>query len=156
MALDDLYTKPGYQFRRMRQIAAAVFAEEAAAYGVTAQQWTTLQGLGEFPSIEQNALCEVLDLDRATMATLLARLEEKGLVRRTTSTTDRRRKHVALTPRGRHTLDLMTPIVDRVQERILAPLSPADRREFARMLSILVSAHGSSGTGKTTSEEEAS
>jgi DNA-binding MarR family transcriptional regulator len=156
MALDDLYTKPGYQFRRMRQIAAAVFAEEAAAYGVTAQQWTTLQGLGEFPSIEQNALCEVLDLDRATMATLLARLEEKGLVRRTTSTTDRRRKHVALTPRGRHTLDLMTPIVNRVQERILAPLSPTDRREFARMLSILVTAHGSSGTGKTTSEEEAS
>jgi DNA-binding MarR family transcriptional regulator len=156
MALDDLYTKPGYQFRRMRQIAAAVFAEEAAAYGVTAQQWTTLQGLGEFPSIEQNALCEVLDLDRATMATLLARLEEKGLVRRTTSTTDRRRKHVALTPRGRHTLDLMSPIVDRVQERILAPLSPADRREFARMLSILVTTHGSSGTGQTTSEEEAS
>jgi DNA-binding MarR family transcriptional regulator len=156
MALDDLYTKPGYQFRRMRQIAAAVFAEEAAAYGVTAQQWTTLQGLGEFPSIEQNALCEVLDLDRATMATLLARLEEKGLVRRTTSATDRRRKHVALTPRGRHTLDLMTPIVDRVQERILAPLSSADRREFARMLSILVTTHGSSGTGTTTSEEEAS
>jgi DNA-binding MarR family transcriptional regulator len=156
MALDDLYTKPGYQFRRMRQIAAAVFAEEAAAYGVTAQQWTTLQGLGEFPSIEQNALCEVLDLDRATMATLLARLEEKGLVRRTTSTTDRRRKHVALTPRGRHTLDLMSPIVDRVQERILAPLSPADRREFARMLSILVTTHGSSGTGQATSEKEAS
>jgi len=155
MALTDLYEKPGYQFRRMRQIAAALFAEESAPYGVTAQQWTTLKGLAEFKSLEQNELCDVLNLDRATMATLLARLEEKELVHRATSTSDRRRKHVALTPRGRRVLKLMEPVVERIQERILAPLSPDDRREFARMLTQLVDAHAASA-GKLTGQEEAS
>ena len=101
MALQDLYDKPGYQIRRLRQIAAGLFAAEAAPFGITSQQWTTLQALGEFARLEQGELCDVLSLDRATMATLLVRLEEKGLVRRTTSASDRRRKHVALTPRGK-------------------------------------------------------
>ena len=156
MAIQELYDKPGYQMRRMRQIAAAVFSEEAAPYGVTAQQWTTLAALGEFPSLEQNELCSAVSLDRATMATLLARLEEKGLVRRTTSPIDRRRKHVAVTPRGRRLLTTMAPVVDTIQDRIMAPLSPAERREFGRMLNVLVEAHSASIPADTKREEEAS
>lgn len=156
MAIQELYDKPGYQMRRMRQIAAAIFSEEAAPFDVTAQQWTTLAAIGEFPSLEQNELCSAVSLDRATMATLLARLEEKGLVRRTTSTIDRRRKHVAVTPRGRRLLATMAPVVDTVQDRIMAPLSPAERREFGRMLTALVEAHGASIPADTKREQEAS
>ena len=156
MAIEDLYSKPGYQMRRLRQIAAAVFAAEAATFGVTAQQWTTLQAIGELSGLEQNELCSVVSLDRATMATLLARLEEKGLVRRTTSAIDRRRKHIELTPRGRRILEAMAPVVDAVQDRLMAPLSPDDRREFSRMLSQLVDAHGASISADAKREEEAS
>jgi DNA-binding MarR family transcriptional regulator len=156
VAIEDLYDKPGYQIRRLRQSAAAIFAAEAPEFDITSQQWTTLQALGEFPSLEQNALCDVLSLDRATMATLLARLEEKGLVRRTTSTLDRRRRHVALTPRGRRMLDKMAPALDRIQDRILAPLSPDDRRAFGRMLKTLVDTHSASIATQTAPQEEAS
>jgi DNA-binding MarR family transcriptional regulator len=156
VAIQELYGKPGYQMRRMRQIAAAVFSEEAAPYDITAQQWTTLAALGEFPNLEQNELCLAVSLDRATMATLLARLEEKGLVRRTTSTIDRRRKHVAATPRGRRLLTTMAPVVDTIQDRIMSPLSPAERREFSRMLTVLVEAHGASIPADNKRQEEAS
>jgi DNA-binding MarR family transcriptional regulator len=156
MAIQDLYDKPGYQIRRLRQIAAALFAAEAAPFGVTSQQYTTLEALGEFPRLEQGALCDAVHLDRATMATLLARLEEKGLLQRTTSPLDKRRKHVALTPRGRKTLAAMRPALDRIQERILAPLPADDRDAFARMLKTLVAAHAHADGATAPQHEEAS
>lgn len=156
MAIQDLYDKPGYQIRRLRQITAGLFAAEAAAFEITGQQWTTLQALGEFSRLEQNELCDILALDRATMATLLVRLEEKGLVRRTTSAADRRRKHVALTARGRRTLAEMAPVLDRIQDRILEPLAPVDRRAFRRMLKTLVDTHAAAPLASPAPHEEAS
>jgi DNA-binding MarR family transcriptional regulator len=101
MPVDDLYEKPGYLIRRLRQIAAAIFAEEAGPFDVTSQQYTTLRALAHAPRLEQIELCDLLSLDRATMATLLARLEEKGLVQRVAPAGDRRRRRVSLTAAGR-------------------------------------------------------
>jgi DNA-binding MarR family transcriptional regulator len=156
MPIQDLYAKPGYQIRRLRQIAAAIFVAEAAPYGVTSQQYTTLAALQDVASLEQNELCDLLRLDRSTMATLLVRLEEKELIRRSTSTLDRRRKHVVLTPRGRRLLAAIGPALKRIQENILAPLAPADRVNFARMLEELVEAHTIAADERSQKEEEAS
>jgi len=100
-----------------------------------------LRALTEYPGLDQSGLCDALSLDRGTVATLLARMEEKGLVRRSTPATDRRRKLVSLTARGRHVVDAMEPIVERIQERILAPLSIEERKLFRRMLKSLVDGH---------------
>lgn len=156
MPIQDLYEKPGYQIRRLRQIASAIFAAEAAPYGVTSQQYTTLQALQDVASLEQYELCDLLSLDRSTMATLLVRLEEKELIRRSTSTLDRRRKHVALTPRGRRLLTALGPALERIQETILAPLAPADRVTFARLLKELVAAHTIAAGERSATDEKAS
>jgi DNA-binding MarR family transcriptional regulator len=156
MPIQDLYAKPGYQIRRLRQIASAIFAAEAAPYGVTSQQYTTLAALHDVASLEQNELCDLLRLDRSTMATLLVRLEEKDLIRRSTSTLDRRRKHVVLTPRGRRLLAAIGPALERIQENILAPLAQADRVNFARMLKELVEAHTIAADERSQTDEEAS
>jgi len=141
MPVDDLYEKPGYLIRRLRQIAAAIFAEEAAPFDVTSQQYTTLRALADAPGLEQIELCELLSLDRATMATLLARLEEKGLVRRVAPAADRRRRCVSLTAGGRRLLLAFEAPNERVEKRILAPLAPTDRAAFIRILKTLVAAH---------------
>lgn len=153
MGIQDLYDKPGYQIRRLRQIAAAIFAAEAADFEITSQQWTALEALRELPGLDQNALCEVLSLDRGTMATLLARIEERGLVRRSTPANDRRRKHVVITARGKRLLDAMKPAVARVQDRILAPLSVKDRSAFQTTLKILVDTHAGTHSDETTRDE---
>ena len=77
-------------------------------------------------------------------------------VRRSTSTLDRRRKHVALTPRGRRLLAALGPALDRIQEGILAPLAPADRVAFARMLKELVESHTLAANEHAEKHEEAS
>ena len=150
--MSALYDKPGYQIRRLRQIAAAIFAGAAAPFGITSQQYTTLEALADFESLEQFELCEALSLDRSTVATLLARLEEKNFVRRSSPAYDRRRRHVSLTPRGRRLLAAMSPTLDRIQAEILAPLADGDRAEFARLLKTLVDRHASLATEKETEE----
>lgn len=141
MPIEDLYRTPGYLIRRCRQVAAAIFARESAPFGVTSQQYTTLRALAEFPHLEQSALCEVTALDRSTIATLLVRLEEKKLVRRTTSPHDRRKNFVSLTPAGQQLVREMEPVLRRIQDLILAPLAPEEREPFTRMLERIVSAH---------------
>jgi DNA-binding MarR family transcriptional regulator len=144
MAIEELYDTPGYLIRRCRQVAAAIFAREAAPFGVTSQQYTTLRALAEFPHLEQSALCEVTALDRSTIATLLVRLEEKKLVRRAPSPNDRRKNHVTLTPAGEQLVGEMEPVLRRIQELILAPLAPDEREPFTRMLSRIVDAYENS------------
>jgi DNA-binding MarR family transcriptional regulator len=78
------------------------------------------------------------------------------LLVRTTSPHDKRRKHVALTARGRNTLETMRPALDRIQDRILAPLPASDRAAFARMLKQLVDAHAHADSAPAIRHEEAS
>jgi DNA-binding MarR family transcriptional regulator len=143
MAIEELYHTPGYLIRRCRQVAAAIFAREAAAFGITSQQYTTLRSLAEYEHLEQTQLCEVTALDRSTIATLLVRLEEKKLVRRTPSPHDRRKNEVALTTAGQRLVREMEPVLARIQERILAPLPPDERAPFTRMLQRIVDAYAS-------------
>jgi DNA-binding MarR family transcriptional regulator len=141
MAIEDLYATPGYLIRRCRQVAAAIFAQEAAAFGITSQQYTTLRALVEHRRLEQTQLCEATALDRSTIATLLVRLEEKNLVRRAPAPADRRKNHVELTDAGERLVREMEATVARVQERILAPLAPEERLPFTRMLARIVDAY---------------
>jgi DNA-binding MarR family transcriptional regulator len=138
MAIQDLYATPGYLIRRCRQVAVAIFAREAAPFGITSQQYTTLRALAEFGQLEQTQLCDTTALDRSTIATLLVRLEEKNLVRRAPAPHDRRKNHVELTATGEQLVHEMEPTLARIQERILAPLAPEERAPFTRMLARIV------------------
>ena len=42
VTMDAVYTKPGYLFRRMQQIAVAIFVEECRAYDLTPVQYAAL------------------------------------------------------------------------------------------------------------------
>jgi len=52
---------------------------------------------------------------------------------------DRRVRLLTLTEEGQSVMAKMQPMVNRAQERILAPLSKTDRKEFMRMIKVLVS-----------------
>lgn len=146
MPADDLSGMPGYLARRLRQIAVSLFAERAGAFGVTTQQYTTLEALDGRPGLEQHELCACLHLDGSTMATLLVRLEDKGLVKRWTAKGDKRRRHIALTPRGDRMLASMRPALASVQTDLLAPLEPDERALFVQLLRKIVDRHADEGT----------
>jgi len=71
-------------------------------------------------------------------------LAARGLVRRSPDPGDRRRNAVRITPAGRAHLDRLEELLAGVQARLLAPLSPAERAELARLLTRVVDHHSGS------------
>jgi len=58
---------------------------------------------------------------------------------------DRRVRLLYPTPEGEALLKAVLPGVLRTQDALLAPLPPADRKEFMRLLQALIDAHGEVG-----------
>jgi DNA-binding MarR family transcriptional regulator len=138
MLLEDLYAMPGHLIRRSQQIAVALFVEETAAFGLTPVQYAALVAIREQPDVDATRLSQLIAFDRSTIGSVLERLEVKGLIARRSSADDRRVKRLRLTKRGSALLARIGKAVARAQERILAPLAPAERRQFMAMLTRLV------------------
>ena len=138
MSMDDIYTKPGHLFRRMQQIAVAIFMEECAEFELTPVQFAALVAIREYPGIDATRLSAIIAFDRSTIGDVLERLESKDLIVRRSTPEDKRLKLAELTPRGRKALATILPAVDRAQERMLAPLNAADRRKLMQLLAQLV------------------
>jgi DNA-binding MarR family transcriptional regulator len=135
----DLSELPGHHIRRLQQIAVAVFLQEAADSGITPVQYAALQSVANQPDLDQRSLAAAAGLDTSTLASVIDRLEARGLIERHSSETDRRVRLLRLTPAGKDTLDALVPAMRRAQSKILAPLQPAEQREFMRLLKALVS-----------------
>ena len=138
VTMDAVYTKPGYLFRRMQQIAVAIFVEECKAYDLTPVQYAALVAIRTHPGIDATRLSAVIAFDRSTLGSVIERLEAKQLIERKPSRDDRRGKLLYLTKPGVALLSDIMPSVDRAQARMLQPLKPADRRTLMALLTQLV------------------
>jgi DNA-binding MarR family transcriptional regulator len=134
MALEELYDKPGHLIRRCQQIAVSLFLEECARWDITPIQYAILSALENHAEVEQIRLAGLLAIDRSTIGSVLGRLEKRGLVVREANPTDARVKRVSLTKAGRSLIADMDVAVERAQQRILAPLSPAERKALIGLL----------------------
>ncbi|MCW3837007.1 MarR family winged helix-turn-helix transcriptional regulator [Sphingomonas canadensis] len=140
MSLTRLTAMPGHLIRRAQQVSTAIFAEELADAELTSVQLISLAAIAERPGLDATTLAELIDFDKATIGGVLDRLERKGLVRRSVSPSDKRVKELAATPAGRALLAASMPAAEQVQVRLLAPLSPAEREDFLRMLRLVTAA----------------
>jgi DNA-binding MarR family transcriptional regulator len=133
---------PGHLVRRAHQFHNTIFAEETQGRDVTAPQFAALRALNEYPDIDQTTLSRIISFDRATIGGLVDRLEAKGLVRRTVDKADRRSRTLRLTAQGRALLALLSPMLERVSERMLAPLAPSERKQLLDLLERVIAHEG--------------
>ena len=136
--MDAVYTRPGYLFRRMQQIAVAIFVEECKSFDLTPVQYAALVAIRTHPGIDATRLSAVIAFDRSTLGSVIERLEAKGLVARKPSREDKRVKLLYLTKAGETLLRDIVPAVERAQARMLQPLNPADRKTLLALLTQLV------------------
>src|SRR5260370_19605400 len=100
LTMDAVYTKPGYLFRRMQQIAVAIFVEECRAYDLTPVQYAALVAIQTHPGIDATRLSAVIAFDRSTLGNVIERLDAKQRIERKPSREDRRVKLLYLTRAG--------------------------------------------------------
>ena len=138
LTMDAVYTKPGYLFRRMQQIAVAIYVEECKAYDLTPVQYAALVAIHTHPGIDATRLSAVIAFDRSTLGNVIERLEAKRYVERRPAREDKRVKLLYLTRSGATLLRSIVPSVDRAQARMLQPLKSTDRKVLMALLSQLV------------------
>lgn len=150
--MPDLADLPGHYIRRLQQIAVAIFLEEAEAVGLTPVQFAALASVRRQPMLDQRTLAGSIGFDTSTIAGVVDRLERRALLVRNPSPADRRVRLLSLTADGEALLDAALPAALRTQERILAPLPPAERARFVEMLKVLVQANNALSRAPSAAE----
>lgn len=125
---------PGHLLRRCHQIGVAIFLEECAAFKLTPLQFAILQTLQSNGPLDQVSLGGITAMDRTSIAMMVRKLEQRGLLQRDRSQQDQRAKIVSLTSRGAELVREVLPAVSKAQQRILEPL---DAQESKRLLGLL-------------------
>jgi MarR family transcriptional regulator, temperature-dependent positive regulator of motility len=123
----------GHLIRRAQQRHAALWNALVSAE-VSSVQFAALTLLERMPGASQAELGAALDLDRSTIADLVARLERRGAVERTPHASDRRRNAVRLTAAGADELARLRPLARAANDALAAPL---DERELAALRALL-------------------
>lgn len=138
ITMDAVYAAPGYLFRRMQQIAVAIFVEECRAFDLTPVQYAALVAIHTHPGIDATRLSAVIAFDRSTLGNVIERLETKTLIERKPAREDKRVKLLYLTRAGTALLREIMAAVEKAQARMLQPLKPADRKTLLALLTQLV------------------
>jgi homoprotocatechuate degradation regulator HpaR len=82
-------------------------------HGVTEQQWRILRALLQEDALEPRQLCERCLISSPSIAGVLARMEEAGLLKRERMDHDQRRVRVTLTARSKKLGKSMAPVIER-------------------------------------------
>lgn len=110
---------------------------------LTKPQYAVLHAIGETPGIEQAALRHRAAIDKATLASLLVRMEQRGLIERTVDSEDRRHRLLRLTADGSAELAASIPVADSVDADMLDRLTLAEREQLHALLGKLAAAEES-------------
>ncbi|MFF3286603.1 alpha/beta fold hydrolase [Streptomyces sp. NPDC003023] len=132
----ELTRAPGFLARRMYQAYLAAWLHSVDA-SLTGPQFAVLQITGENPGSDQRSIAALAALDTSTMADVARRLENRGLLARTPSPSDARRKILHLTEEGRAAVHEANLRARRLDEELLRPIPPDQRAQVLEHLSTL-------------------
>jgi DNA-binding MarR family transcriptional regulator len=114
--------------------AHRLLSEGFAAVDSIPYHYRLLAALEEFGPASQAALSRRTGIDRSDVVAALNDLAGRGLVERSPDPADRRRNIITITPAGTEQLRLLDGVVASIQDKLLAPLSPAEREQLTRLL----------------------
>jgi DNA-binding MarR family transcriptional regulator len=123
---------------RAEQCAGDMFARIAPAGVVTPRQYAILDAIAENPGISQTGLVDRTGIDRSTLADIVRRMLDKGLVQRERTVADARAYAVKLTRKGTSTLARMRPLAATVDRQMLGAIPKEQRELFLSVLAHMV------------------
>ncbi len=130
----DLATLIGPVFGDVSRLFRRRFDRAAQPLGLTRAQWLCLGRLARFPGVTQRELAELMDVAPITLSRIVTRLERDGLITRRADPADRRVRRLYLTPAAGPIIAELFALARRLEEEMLAVLTPAERCQLKDML----------------------
>jgi DNA-binding MarR family transcriptional regulator len=124
----------GQLFFRLWRASHTRIAEALATLGLTPALFGLLNVLAAREGAMQQELGAAMGIDPSTMVALIDELERAGLAKRKPHPTDRRARAIAITPKGRRTLERGRKMAAQVEDEVLRGLSAGERRDLLALL----------------------
>jgi MarR family transcriptional regulator, lower aerobic nicotinate degradation pathway regulator len=124
----------GQLFFRLWRASHTRTAETLNSIGLTPALFALLNVLGAREGAIQQQLSSGMGIDPSAMVKLIDELESVGLAKRRRRPGDRRAWEVAITSKGRRTLEQARRFVTQVENEVLGALSSADRGQLLMLL----------------------
>jgi len=134
---------PAHLARRFHQLCLGVLSELTEPEGLSPIEYAVLGSLDDRPGVDQRTLAERIGVDTVTAHHLVESLEQRALVDRRIDLADRRARILALTPQGTTLRRRLRPAIAAGHDRIMAPLSEAERATLLDLLTRVIEANES-------------
>ena len=109
--------------------------EELAPHGITYRQWQVLAWLALEGQLSQSELAERMDVEPATVVSVLARMERDGWIRREECPLDKRKRLVCATEAARPVWEKGIACAQRVRARATANFDAQELDLIKRLMS---------------------
>jgi DNA-binding MarR family transcriptional regulator len=125
----------GYELAQAAVATTEVFVTQVGEpFDLRPVEFTLLTLLDENPGASAKQLAQALAVTPPNITMWMDRLEERGLVARERSATDRRAQHIQLTPRGTQLARKALRLLMAAEQAALAPLSAAEQALLVELL----------------------
>ena len=135
IGLDALLGHAGYAVRRFQIWIFQDFIRTLAAADIRPTQYSVLTVIGANPGLSQMAVAQRLGIERARLVHLLDSLEDRKLVKRVRSRTDRRSHALYLTARGQTSLRQFKLLAAEHERHVAEKIGKENREQLLRILS---------------------
>jgi DNA-binding MarR family transcriptional regulator len=129
---------PTWLITRANAYSHRLLAEGFAAADARGYHYRLLAALEEFGPASQAALGRRTSIDRSDVVAALNELAARGFIERSPDPDDRRRNIITITPAGTEKLRRLHDVLAGIQDKLLAPLPPADRTKLIKLLTRLI------------------
>jgi DNA-binding MarR family transcriptional regulator len=130
----DKDTSAGYLANHMARLFAKGLQERIAPLGIVTGQFPMLLELWEQDGITQRELLAKLDIEQATLANTLIRMERDGLIKRTKHPSDARAQQIWLTEKAKAVRKQAYAAAAAQNAEALSGLSPAEHIQFIDLM----------------------
>lgn len=121
---DSLRCHLGYNVKRAWDVMRADLSESLRPFELRIVTFSCLAITIENPGLRPSQLAEALAIERANLVVILGELEERGLIERKPSETDRRSHALSATPQGRMLFEKAQAAAMAHNDRMVSPVDP--------------------------------
>jgi DNA-binding MarR family transcriptional regulator len=131
---EGLLSSIGYLLVLMGRESRRRWVRMLAGHGLSQHQFGIVMTLTGLPTASQRQLSEIIGLDPRNAVGAFEDLEERGLIVRQIGAIDRRSRQVGLTAAGRALSSQLARAGQKVEARLLVPLSEGERASLHALL----------------------
>ncbi len=128
----------GYLINHIARLCFQDLREQIAPLGIAPAQFMTLLELWREDGLSQKDLVDLLDVEQATMANTIARMERDGLIERRPRPEDGRSHSIYMTEKAKLLEFEATNAARRVNEEHLSVLSDEEQKQYIQIMQRII------------------